>query len=80
MTASETVQATIYEPFLQRAIALLTEHLDISPYPIPAGFDTKSAVAGKGKRQATVTTTSYGACSPKLRQIRAAHVQGGAAL
>jgi phycoerythrobilin:ferredoxin oxidoreductase len=72
--------ATIYEPFLAKAIALLEEHLDISAYPIPPGFESKSAVTGKGKREATVTTTSYGAKAPKLRQIRAAHVQGGAAL
>ncbi|MEO1623196.1 MAG: phycoerythrobilin:ferredoxin oxidoreductase, partial [Cyanobacteria bacterium J06632_3] len=71
---------TIYEPFLAKAIALLAEHLDISPYPIPAGFESKSAVTGKGKREATVTTHSYGSRAPKLRQIRAAHVQGGAAL
>ncbi len=71
---------TIYDPFLAEAIALLEQHLDLSPYPIPAGFESKSAVTGKGKRQATATTTSYGACTPKLRQIRAAHVQGGEAL
>ena len=72
--------ATIYEPFLAKARALLEEHLSVSPYPIPEGFERKSAVTGKGKREATVTTTSYGAKAPKLRQIRAAHVQGGAAL
>lgn len=71
---------TIYEPFLAKAQALLGEHLHISAYPIPEGFEQKSAVTGKGKREATVTTTSYGAKAPKLRQIRAAHVQGGAAL
>ena len=71
---------TIYEPFLAKAIALLESHLDISPYPIPEGFESKSAVTGKGKREATVTTTSYGSQAPKLRQIRAAHVQGGEAL
>ena len=76
----ETSTTTIYEPFLAKAQALLEEHLDISDYPIPAGFEQKSAVTGKGKREATVTTTSYGAKAPKLRQIRAAHVQGGAAL
>ena len=76
----ETSQETIYEPFLARAIALLQASLDLSPYPIPEGFEAKSAVTGKGKRQATVTTTSYASKSPKLRQIRAAHVQGGAAL
>jgi len=72
--------STIYEPFLQKAIALLEDQLDISSYPIPEGFESKSAVTGKGKREATVTTTSYGAQAPKLRQIRAAHVQGGVAL
>lgn len=71
---------TIYEPFLAQAQALLQESLDLSAYPIPAGFECKSAVTGKGKREATVTTTSYGAKAPKLRQIRAAHVQGGEAL
>lgn len=71
---------TIYEPFLAKAQALLEDALDISAYPIPEGFEQKSAVTGKGKREATVTTTSYGAKAPKLRQIRAAHVQGGAAL
>ncbi|MEL6161631.1 MAG: phycoerythrobilin:ferredoxin oxidoreductase [Cyanobacteria bacterium J06623_5] len=71
---------TIYEPFLAQAIALLDAHLTLNPYPIPSGFERKSAVTGKGKREATVTTTSYGARAPKLRQIRAAHVQGGEAL
>ena len=47
---------------------------------IPTGFEQKSAVTGKGKRGATVTTTSYGLKAPKLRQIRAAPIQGGAAL
>ncbi|MEL6603201.1 MAG: phycoerythrobilin:ferredoxin oxidoreductase [Cyanobacteria bacterium J06614_10] len=71
---------TIYEPFLESAIALLKQQLALKPYPIPHGFERKSAVTGKGKREATVTTTSYGARAPKLRQIRAAHVQGGEAL
>jgi phycoerythrobilin:ferredoxin oxidoreductase len=71
---------TLYQPFLETAIALLESHLDLQPYPIPAGFETKSAIVGKGKHQETVLTTSHGFASPKLRQIRAAHVQGGAAL
>jgi phycoerythrobilin:ferredoxin oxidoreductase len=79
-TSEETSPETIYEPFLAEAIALLETNLEISPYPIPAGFDSKSAITGKGKREATVTTTSYASQSPKLRQIRAAHVQGGEAL
>ena len=71
---------TLYQPFLDEAIAQITARLDLSPYPIPEGFESKSAVSGKGKRQAEVLTTSYAFQSPKLRQIRAAHVQGGSAL
>jgi phycoerythrobilin:ferredoxin oxidoreductase len=71
---------TLYQPFLDYAIALLQERLALQPYPIPAGFESKSAVVGKGKHQEEVLTTSYAYCTPKLRQIRAAHVQGGSAL
>lgn len=71
---------TLYQPFLEHAIAQLESSLALQPYPIPEGFETKEAVTGKGKRQATVLTNSYGVQSPKLRQIRAAHVQGGEAL
>jgi phycoerythrobilin:ferredoxin oxidoreductase len=68
---------TLYQPFLDFAIATLQSHLDLEPYPIPEGFEQKSAIAGKGKREATVLTTSYASQSSKLRQIRAAHVQAG---
>lgn len=71
---------TLYQPFLDYAIALLQERLDLQPYPIPAGFESKLAIVGKGKNQNQVLTTSYGYQAPKLRQIRAAHVQGGSAL
>ena len=71
---------TLYQPFLDEAIAQITDRLDLSPYPIPEGFESKHAISGKGKRQAEVLTTSYAFESPKLRQIRAAHVQGGQAL
>jgi phycoerythrobilin:ferredoxin oxidoreductase len=71
---------TLYQPFLDYAIALLQKRLDLQPYPIPAGFESKSAMVGKGKHQDEVLTTSYGYQTPKLRQIRAAHVQGGNAL
>ncbi|MEL6249506.1 MAG: phycoerythrobilin:ferredoxin oxidoreductase, partial [Cyanobacteria bacterium J06627_15] len=66
--------------FLEGAIATLRDRLDLSPYPIPEGFETRSATTGKGKREVTVTTDSYAFQSPKLRQIRAAHVQGGDSL
>lgn len=71
---------TLYQPFLDSAIAILKEKLDLKPYPIPAGFEHNEVITGKGKRQETILTTSYGFCSPKLRQIRAAHVQGGDSL
>jgi phycoerythrobilin:ferredoxin oxidoreductase len=71
---------TLYQPFLDAAIALLQDRLDLQPYPIPEGFASKSAIVGKGKHQDQVLTTSYGYQAPKLRQIRAAHVQGGQAL
>jgi phycoerythrobilin:ferredoxin oxidoreductase len=71
---------TLYQPFLDYAIALLKEQLDLKPYPIPLGFEHQEAVTGKGKKQETVITTSYAYQAPKLRQIRAAHVQGGSSL
>ncbi|AFY72157.1 phycoerythrobilin:ferredoxin oxidoreductase (plasmid) [Thalassoporum mexicanum PCC 7367] len=71
---------TLYQPFLDYAIELLQARLDLSPYPIPDGFESKSATTGKGRNQYEVLTTSYGYQAPKLRQIRAAHVQGGKSL
>lgn len=72
---------TLYQPFLDHAIAYLSDRLtDLQPYPIPAGFESKSAIVGKGKHENEVLTTSYGYQSSKLRQIRAAHVQGGNSL
>ncbi len=70
----------LYQPFLDYAIATLQERLELSPYPIPEGFERKEGVMGKGKRQENVLTTSHAFKSPKLRQIRAAHVQGGNSL
>lgn len=71
---------TLYQPFLDFAIATLESRLDLQPYPIPAGFEQKRAMTGKGDHQTEVITTSTGLQSTKLRQIRAAHVQGGSAL
>jgi phycoerythrobilin:ferredoxin oxidoreductase len=71
---------TLYQPFLDYAIDYLRSRLALQPYPIPVGFETKSAITGKGNHQEEVVTTSYAFQSPKLRQIRAAHVQGGNAL
>ena len=71
---------TLYQPFLDYAIPLITERLDLAPYPIPAGFESKECITGKGKKEQLVLTTSHAFKSSKLRQIRAAHVQGGDAL
>lgn len=68
---------TLYQPFLDWAIALLQQRLALQAYPIPAGFESKTAVVGKGKHASEVQTTSTAFQSEKLRQIRAAHVQGG---
>ncbi|MCU0546050.1 MAG: phycoerythrobilin:ferredoxin oxidoreductase [Oscillatoriaceae cyanobacterium Prado104] len=71
---------TLYQPFLDCAIPALKARLDLEPYPIPAGFERKEAITGKGKKEQLVVTTSHAFKSAKLRQIRAAHVQGGDAL
>ncbi|MEM8829143.1 MAG: phycoerythrobilin:ferredoxin oxidoreductase [Cyanobacteria bacterium P01_G01_bin.19] len=71
---------TLYKPFLEHAISTLQAKLDLEPYPIPEGFESKAGVMGKGKRAEPVLTTSYGFKSSKLRQIRAAHVEGGNSL
>lgn len=71
---------TLYQPFIDHAIAILKTELDLEHYPIPTGFERQEGLMGKGKKQEPVLTTSYGYQSSKLRQIRAAHVQGGDAL
>jgi phycoerythrobilin:ferredoxin oxidoreductase len=51
---------TLYQPFLDEAIAILGDRLDLQLYPIPAGFESKSAMVGKGKHEEEILTTSYG--------------------
>jgi len=69
----------IYAPFWEYSAKLLQERLgaDLSSYPIPEGFERKEAAMGKGKREAVAWTQSYGYQTTKLRQIRAALVNGG---
>lgn len=68
----------LYKSFWQYADSVLQSRLpDLSPYPIPDGYVTKQALVGKGKRASDVRTDSYAYYTPKLRQIRTAHVQGG---
>lgn len=71
---------TLYQPFLDQAIATLQSQLDLKPYSIPEGFERKEGMMAKGKKAEPVLTTSHGFKSQKLRQIRAAHVQGGNSL
>ncbi|MGL5794222.1 MAG: phycoerythrobilin:ferredoxin oxidoreductase, partial [Waterburya sp.] len=51
---------TLYQPFLDHAIATLQAQLDLEPYPIPAGFEHQEGLMGKGKKQEPVLTTSHG--------------------
>lgn len=71
----------IYTPFWDYATKVLKDRLpDLEPYPIPFGFEHKEGTVGKGSRAGIVSTHSYAYRTPKLRQIRTAHVQGGASL
>lgn len=72
----------LYQPFWDYATKVMEERLgdDLKSYPIPEGFEHKEAITGKGKRAALVTTDAYAYQTTKLRQIRTAHVKGGAAL
>lgn len=70
----------LYQPFLDHAIDYMKSRLELAPYPIPSGFESKSAIVGKGKNEEIILTTSYAFQTKKLRQIRAAHVQGGKSL
>lgn len=67
---------TLYQPFLDYAIAYMQSRLELQPYPIPEGFERKSAIVRKDE----IVTTSVAFQTAKLRQIRAAHVQGGNSL
>ena len=71
---------TLYQPFLDYAIALLTERVQLEPYPIPVGFERNECTTGKGQKEQVVVTTSYAFRTDKLRQIRAAHIEGGNSL
>ena len=71
---------SLYQKFLDYAIDYLQTNLELQDYPIPEGYKQNKTITGKGKREQEVITTSHGYYSPKLRQIRAAHVEGGNSL
>ncbi len=73
-------QMSLYQPFLDYALQTLQGSLDCEPYPIPPEFHCKIGSVGQGKHQNEVKTTSYALQTAKLRQIRAAHVEGGSSL
>jgi len=80
-SAASATDNDIYSKFWAHADAVMQQRLpDLAPYPIPNGFEVKEEVTGKGKRAQWVKTTSYAYQTGKLRQIRAAHVQGGRSL
>eukprot|EP00183_Erythrolobus_madagascarensis_P006636 CAMPEP_0185843746 /NCGR_PEP_ID=MMETSP1354-20130828/153_1 /TAXON_ID=708628 /ORGANISM="Erythrolobus madagascarensis, Strain CCMP3276" /LENGTH=327 /DNA_ID=CAMNT_0028543289 /DNA_START=84 /DNA_END=1067 /DNA_ORIENTATION=+ len=80
-SAASATENDIYSKFWAHADSVMKSRLpDLSAYPIPDGFKTKEEVTGKGKRAQWVKTTSYAYQTQKLRQVRAAHVQGGRAL
>lgn len=81
MSTAPSAVKDIYTPFWDHATQVLKDRLsDLELYQIPDGFEHKEATVGKGKRANLVKTDSYGYKTSKLRQIRTAHVQGGASL
>ncbi|WP_242721274.1 hypothetical protein [Microcoleus vaginatus] len=53
------IDITLYQPFLDVAIALMKNRLDLQYYQIPQGFEIKEATGGKGKKQSQeIVTTS----------------------
>jgi phycoerythrobilin:ferredoxin oxidoreductase len=71
---------SLYQPFLEQSLDLLRQQLPLEPYPIPPEFEHQRTSSGKGRHQSEILTTSHAYQSNKLRQIRAAHVQGGPGL
>lgn len=78
-TQRDKAVSDIYAPFWEYAGKVLKDRLgaDLTSYPIPDGFERKEASMGKGKRESVASTQSYGYQTSKLRQIRAALVNGG---
>ncbi|KAJ8901757.1 hypothetical protein NDN08_003963 [Rhodosorus marinus] len=82
VAASATEGVTdLYQAFWDHADEVMKSKLpDLEDYPIPEDYLHKEEITGKGKKMQKVRTRSFGYRTPKLRQIRAAHVQGGQSL
>ncbi|MEG3991385.1 hypothetical protein QUA13_30445 [Microcoleus sp. S28C3] len=53
----------------------MKNRLDLQYYPILEGFKLKEATVAKRKKPTQqIVTTCYAFASPKLRQLRAAHL------
>lgn len=67
-----------WQPFLDHAIKAL-EGFDPDPYPIPDQFLLKEGITGSKAKPVPVTTATWACKTPKLRQVRSACVEAGAA-
>ncbi len=67
-----------WQPFLDQAIAAL-EPLAPEAYPVPRDFLEKHGSTGSKAKPVPVTTATWACSTPKLRQVRAACVEAGAA-
>ncbi|BEV36074.1 phycoerythrobilin:ferredoxin oxidoreductase [Synechococcus sp. M16CYN] len=68
-----------WQPFLEDAINAL-KPLTPRPYPVAEEFLFRQDQAGSKARPVTVTTATWGCKTEKFRQVRAACVDGGAAV
>ena len=67
-----------WQPFLDSAIAAL-QPLQLEPYPVPETFLQKDGVTGSKSKPVAVTTATWACKTKKLRQVRSACVEAGAA-
>ncbi|WP_288917117.1 phycoerythrobilin:ferredoxin oxidoreductase [uncultured Synechococcus sp.] len=65
-----------WQAFLDKAVELLTP-FEPQPYPVPEPFLWRSDKGGSASRPFEVTTATWACRTNKLRQVRAAFVEGG---
>lgn len=74
-------EATLYTPFLERALVLLAEHdASMLPYPIDDELRRCECVTGSSSKRQQVLLTASAYSAKKLRRIRVVHLQGGPSL
>jgi len=67
-----------WQPFLEDAVGKL-QRLDPQPYDVPDTFLLKQGSTGSKARPVPVTTATWACSTAKLRQVRSACVEAGAA-